>query len=82
MGGGLLAYANLVRFLSGDFPVLGVLGTEEVPLEIIWFERVDAVVRAEPDPVVLAGWSLGGSIAYELAQQPGVRGRPVASGSL
>jgi amino acid adenylation domain-containing protein len=81
VGGGLLGYANLVHRLGGDLPVLGLQGTHQLADEIpgLAATYANTVERAGLGPVVLVGWSLGGCIAFELAQQLVARGHPVAS---
>ena len=75
IGGGLFCYRELVLALPGAFPVVGVGAGRAlaVPAEVTIEDlaRHDAVRVAEDHvrrPAVIAGWSFGGLLAYELAR--------------
>lgn len=76
-GGSILCYVDLARLLGRDHPVLGLKGPDprsnDAPPQQahdIAARYVEAV-RRTPGPYVLAGYSFGGLIAYEMAQQLG-----------
>jgi thioesterase domain-containing protein len=80
-GGALFCYVPLVRTLPAGPAVVGfpaVPGDRAAPLE----QRVVAVAariaaeleRTEPSGCVLAGWSYGGSVAFEAARQLALSG--------
>ena len=72
VGGEVVAYRPLARHLDPRQPVYG-LQSPDPPLESIpgMAERYLAAVRAmQPQgPYRLAGWSMGGAVAYEMARQ-------------
>jgi thioesterase domain-containing protein len=75
--GGVLAYSELIRHLGRDRPlyVLSASGLdgETKPLsniEEMAFTYLSAIRPVQPrGPYLLAGWSLGGVVAFEAAQQ-------------
>ena len=70
-GGSSSVYAPLARRLGDDVPVYGVERLEG-SLEERAAEYVKDIERiAEGRKVVLAGWSFGGALAYEVAHQLG-----------
>jgi amino acid adenylation domain-containing protein len=77
VGGNALSYIPLVKYLDQDRPfyALQAQGLEEgqVPLariEEMASSYVDAVRAVQPQgPYLLGGWSLGGMVAFEMAQQ-------------
>lgn len=77
-------YRPLARRLGDRQPVLGLWiadpdVTEQVSIESIASRYADEVERWAPTgPVGLAGISLGGYVAFELAQQLRARGREIA----
>jgi thioesterase domain-containing protein len=81
VGGNILSYVELVRHLAGGPPVTALAsdtmlaaGTPSMPeLAAHYITRLD---RAGQRPAVLAGWSFGGVIAYEMARQLAADGRP------
>ncbi|MGW3297002.1 non-ribosomal peptide synthetase [Streptomyces xiamenensis] len=86
VGGSVLGYAELCAALATDRPVYGVEAeglTGGSPLHTVgeladrYLDRMDAELGA--GPVVLAGWSMGGSVAYEMAARAAERGRAVES---
>ncbi|WP_405527574.1 amino acid adenylation domain-containing protein [Streptomyces avidinii] len=89
-GGDVVCYRDLVRDLSarpgGDRRVLGLesvgYNTGETPLERVpeMAERYLAALREEQPqgPYLLAGWSFGGTVAYEMAARLEAAGEQVA----
>ncbi len=85
-GGTLLNYVHLVRYLSPVTPVVGLqaqgLDGREAPhddLEQMAAAYVDEIRRQQATgPYLLAGHSLGGVIAFEMARQLEVDGQTVA----
>ncbi|MCX5275199.1 amino acid adenylation domain-containing protein [Streptomyces virginiae] len=89
-GGDVVCYRDLVRDLSaqpgGDRRILGLesvgYNTGETPLERVpeMAERYLAALRAElpHGPYLLAGWSFGGTVAYEMAARLEAAGEEVA----
>ena len=77
VGGTVLCYTELTRHLSPNRPCYGLqaLGIEpgQTPLtsvEEMAAEYITAMRAVQPDgPYLLGGWSLGGVIAFEMAQQ-------------
>ena len=86
-GGGLnvLLFNTLVKNLDDDQPVYGLQakgldGIEEPldKLEDIAAHYIEAILNQNPDgPYSLAGYSFGGTIAYEMAQQLQAKGKEV-----
>ncbi|RKH43086.1 non-ribosomal peptide synthetase [Corallococcus llansteffanensis] len=84
-GGGVLSYADLVRHLGNDRPIHGFFapGLEggELPpgsMESLARIYVDQMRDVQPHgPYRLAGWSLGGLVAYEMARQLQAQGELV-----
>ena len=77
LSGSALSYLDLARWLDADRPVFAIRaqGTEEGEQTLTTIEQlagryVEAVraIRAE-GPYLLAGWSMGGVIALEMARQ-------------
>ncbi|MFK0221132.1 amino acid adenylation domain-containing protein [Streptomyces vinaceus] len=89
-GGDVVCYRDLVRDLSarpgGDRRILGLesvgYNTGEKPLETVpeMAERYLAALREEQPhgPYLLAGWSFGGTVAYEMAARLEAAGEEVA----
>ena len=77
VGGSVLCYAELARALGPDQPFHGLqapgLDGEQPPLDTIQAlaeVHVAAVRAVQPrGPYLLGGWSMGGNIALEMAQQ-------------
>src|SRR5205823_2822939 len=78
--GGVAAYVELARLLGDDQPVYGLQASGEsrsIPEMAAAYVR--AVRSVQPaGPVHLAGWSMGGEIALEMAQQCRRAGEEVA----
>jgi amino acid adenylation domain-containing protein len=86
-GGTVFSFLDLARHLGSDQPFYGLQapGLEEGPeapasLEILAALYLDEIRNIQPDgPYYLGGWSLGGVIAFEMAQQLQSQGYAVAS---
>jgi thioesterase domain-containing protein len=86
VGGNVLCYRELAQLLGGERPVYGLqsqgLGDGLAPEETVaamaatYLTSVRRVV--ERGPYHLAGWSIGGVIAYEMAQQLAAAGEEVS----
>ncbi len=89
-GGIVICYWTLALYMGSDRPVYGIRARglragETVPatMEAMAAEYVGAIRAIQPEgPYHLGGWSLGGVIAYEVAQQLFARGQRVATLSL
>nr|WP_275899245.1 non-ribosomal peptide synthetase [Pyxidicoccus caerfyrddinensis] len=76
-GGALLSHAELARHLGNARPIQGIfapgLNGGELPpasMEALARLYVEQVREVQPHgPYLLAGWSLGGLVAYEMARQ-------------
>ncbi len=76
-GGIVVCYRELARYLDSDQPLYairarGLHGQEELPanLKAMASDYVAAIASVQPQgPYTLGGWSLGGLVAYEMAQQ-------------
>ena len=76
-GGSLLSHAELARHLGDERPIHGIfapgLNGGELPpasMEALARLYVEQVREEQPHgPYLLAGWSLGGVVAYEMARQ-------------
>ena len=85
-GGHVFAFHKFSRLLGADYPVYGMkaVGADgsEPPLsrmEAIAARYLDEIVKVRPKgPYVLAGYSVGGLVAFELALQMRRRGLEVA----
>jgi len=77
IGGGVFCYAELARALGRDRPFYGVQAPDEnmIGESITTIEQMATLYnkeirRQQPDgPYLLGGWSMGGLIAFEMAQQ-------------
>jgi thioesterase domain-containing protein len=86
LGGTVLCYFDLARRLDPGRPVFGVRAPEldtdrDVPLRVedIAAGYVAAVREDQPaGPYLLAGWSMGAAVAFEMARQLTGDGAPVA----
>ncbi|AOX02683.1 non-ribosomal peptide synthetase [Moorena producens PAL-8-15-08-1] len=86
VGGNVLCYAELARHLAQDYPVYGLqslgLDGQQQPLtsvEEMASDYIEAIQQIQPQgPYHLIGWSMGGVIAYEMAQQLQAKNTPVA----
>jgi aspartate racemase len=86
VGGHVFGFYGLVRLLDPDRPVFGLQFPDPAPGRILP-ERIEdmaaqflpEVLKVQPEgPYYLAGYSFGGTVAYELAQQLVAMGREVA----
>ena len=83
VGGDVGCYAILTRYLGEDQPIFGLqaqgIDGRDLPLnniETMATTYIDAIREAYPTGAFyLAGWSLGGLIALEMAHQLGMSGR-------
>ncbi|NEQ64891.1 MAG: amino acid adenylation domain-containing protein [Symploca sp. SIO2D2] len=86
VGGNVLCYADLASYLDRDYPVYGLqslgLDGQQPPItsvEEMAFHYIEAIQQVQPEgPYNLIGWSMGGVIAYEMAQQLEAKNEPVA----
>ncbi len=86
VGGNVLCYADLASHLDRDYPVYGLqalgLDGKQPPLtsvEEMASHYIEAIEQVQPQgPYHLIGWSMGGVIAYEMAQQLQAKNEPVA----
>ncbi len=86
IGGNVLCYADLARNLGTEQPFYGLqalgLNETEKPLSsikemaMIYIEAIQTVQAS--GPYYLGGWSMGGVIAFEIAQQLLTQGQEVA----
>jgi len=84
VGGDVLCYEALAQALGGDLPVFGlqsvdpVDGAGEDSVETMAERYITAVRTVQPEPPYrLAGWSMGGAVAYEMARRLEASGVPV-----
>ena len=84
-GGNVLIYRDLAKLLGPDQPFYGLQsrgldGKEELQKSVLEMARgyVDAIQRMQPHgPYFLGGYCVGGTIAYEMAQQLTAKGETV-----
>ncbi|HEX5718504.1 MAG TPA: amino acid adenylation domain-containing protein, partial [Thermoanaerobaculia bacterium] len=82
VGGNLLCYAELARLIGSEQPVWGLQSPDRAPDTLEGMARLylEALRTVQPhSPYRLAGWSLGGVIAFEMARQIEVQGGEVGS---
>ncbi|HSF39107.1 MAG TPA: non-ribosomal peptide synthase/polyketide synthase [Thermoanaerobaculia bacterium] len=84
-GGNVLCYAQLAREIGPDRPFyglqsLGLSGQEpQETIEEMAATYLEEILAVEPEgPYLLGGFSLGGAVAYELAQRLRERGKEVS----
>jgi amino acid adenylation domain-containing protein len=82
-GGQVFCYRELARLLSLDRPVYGLQdaapAAAERSLAGLAARYLEEVLAAAPaGPYLLAGWSFGGRVAFEMARQLAAAGREVA----
>ncbi|UXE61414.1 MAG: amino acid adenylation domain-containing protein [Woronichinia naegeliana WA131] len=90
IGGNVLCYANLAHYLGTERPFYGLqaLGLQETEKPLSSIEEMATVYVKEiqtiqaSGPYYLGGWSMGGVIAFEMAQQLSSQGQTVALLSL
>ena len=83
--GDLLGYVNLVKGLDNDIPVYGFrsiglddanLCHETIPGMASYY--IEKLIEIQPEgPYLLGGWCLGGTVAFEMAQQLSKKGKKV-----
>jgi thioesterase domain-containing protein len=86
VGGNVLCYFDLARHLGKEQPFYGLqspgLNGEQEPktsIEDMAAHYIEALQAIQPSgPYYLGGWSLGGIVAFEMAQQLHFRGEKVA----
>ncbi len=86
MGLNVLLYTTVVNYLDPDQPVYGLqakgLNGEDEPLDTIEGIAnyyISEMLTVDPEgPYAMAGFSLGGRIAYEIARQLVIRGKEVS----
>lgn len=86
VGGHVFAYRALARALAGTRPIYGIQsaglvegGAPDDTVEAMARRYVEAIRSLQPaGPYRLGGWSLGGVVAYEMAQQLAAAGERVA----
>jgi amino acid adenylation domain-containing protein len=85
MGGGVFGYAHLARRLGKDQPVYGLQssglhsGSPCRTIEEMAAQYIDAIAEVDAKgPYLLGGWSMGGVIAFEMAQQLIAQGHEVS----
>ena len=81
-GGSVMCYADLARHLHDEQPFYGlqVAPTNAQPFNIIDMAShyIKAIRTIQPDgPYLLGGWSMGGIVAFEMAQQLQQQGQSV-----
>ena len=89
-GGTVFGFVELAKLLPSDQPCFGVqalgldgVGERDLSVEAMAAHYVEEITSFQPTgPVHVAGYSIGGMIAYEVAQQLCRRGRDVATLSL
>jgi thioesterase domain-containing protein/acyl carrier protein len=72
IGGNVLAYTELARRLGPELPVHGLQTPDEPPaaLEEMADLYLEAIREVQPEgPYRLAGWSMGGLVAWEMARR-------------
>ena len=86
VGGNVLCYADLASYIDGDYPVYGLqslgLDGRQQPLtsiEEMASHYIKAIQQVQSyGSYHLIGWSMGGVIAYEMAQQLQAKNESVA----
>ena len=74
IGGNVMCYAELARHLSNNQPFYGIEASspavENESMERMAARYVNALLTVhQQGPFLLGGWSMGGMVAYEMAQQ-------------
>ena len=80
VGGEILCYAELARALPGSWPIYGLQTPQEPDSTLEGMARryLGEVRQVQHEgPYRLAGWSLGGVVAFEMARQLHAEGQPV-----
>jgi thioesterase domain-containing protein len=75
VGGEVLCYGELVRLLPGDYPVHGLPADDQLraaqapTMDALAEHYLGRLSRAGVRPALLAGWSFGGMLAYEMGRR-------------
>lgn len=74
LGGEVVAYREVARQITAPLRVLGITWTGERPgaagsLESLAAAHVEQLRATQASPYLLAGWSFGGVLAFEVARQ-------------
>ena len=83
-GGNLLPYRELVSCFDPNMPVygfqeIGLHGAPDTRIEDMAAHYIQAMQSVQPNgPYLLAGWSFGGVLAFEMARQLGVQGEEIS----
>jgi len=85
-GGHVFPYVHLAHYLGSDQPCYGLQarGLEEGQephsrIEDMATDYIDAIRAVQPEgPYLLGGWSMGGVVAFDMAQQLHAQGQRVA----
>lgn len=86
IGGGVFCYRDLARHLGFDQPFYGLQARDLIRnqephsrIETMAADYIEAMRAVQPTgPYRLGGWSLGGAVAFEMAQQLQRQGESVA----
>jgi amino acid adenylation domain-containing protein/non-ribosomal peptide synthase protein (TIGR01720 family) len=79
LGGHVLCYVEVARLLGADQPCYGLEEFVGGTPRAIAATLVETMRRVQPrGPYHLCGWSFGGVVAFEMAQQVRQQGEPVA----
>jgi thioesterase domain-containing protein/acyl carrier protein len=86
VGGGVMAYHDLAKYLSAELPVYALQnhdsGSEEtcsLTIEDMGARYIAAIHSVRPEgPYLLGGSSMGGTVAFEMARQLSEQGQEVA----
>ncbi|HEX8145061.1 MAG TPA: sulfotransferase [Pyrinomonadaceae bacterium] len=87
LGGNVLCYFDLARHLGADQTFYGLQAhglndgeeTQETRVEAIAAHYIEALRGVQPEgPYALGGWSMGGVVAFEMAQQLQAQGEKIA----
>lgn len=81
-GGHILPFLKLASYLGSEQPVIGIQSKEleerngkEYTLEMMASDYVKEIIAYQPEgPYMLAGFSFGGFVAYEMARQLSAQG--------
>ncbi|WP_373528907.1 amino acid adenylation domain-containing protein [Nostoc sp.] len=85
VGGNVFCYMDLAHYLGLDQPLYGLkapgLEGEQEPytqVQEMVFHYIQAIRSIQPEgPYLLAGWSMGGILAFEMAQQLHAQGQKI-----
>jgi thioesterase domain-containing protein/acyl carrier protein len=84
-GGTVFCYSNLARYLGAEQPFYGLqtpefmAGETHLHIEDMAAHYINAIRAVQPrGPYLLGGWSLGGIVAFEMAQQLQRQGQGIA----